>query len=1068
MLGKDDWKKFMGNIQLALKTGNKPLAAIRKDVRAAYVDDAGKFNLSEMQESDEIAAKVVEQAVDADGNFRPGFGFVKSVYAKVVEFLRGIGINVKMTMAELQGALVNAQRFLEVGKRTAGSATISEPAFSFGSESPIDFIESPPEETKVRAVQRVSQDKFNRFNVVREWAEENGIKTSDLSNVWEAEERMHGRIATRVEDFREKTVKPVIEKIQKAGFDIPQVAEFLHAQHAEERNRQIESVDQSLKDGSGMTTEAAQKILDAAPEGLADVANEFRKITDNTKDLMLKSGVLSQEMADAWDAAYKHYVPLKGDGKGGRQGGTGAGLSVKNTNKRALGHGERSEFIFENILRDHERAIMLAEKNMVGQSLLAMALELNRPDIISIDKPEKRKVLRDTSVYRVATKEGTTIGTFASLEGANRFIADQKSVGLTVGKVKGDPVAAYMASPMLQENEVQIYARGHTIRMQLHDELMARAYKNMGSEQLGVLMRVNREINNGLSRAYTAWNPEFLLANIARDFSTGLINITGKEGLGVALKAVLGYPQAFGKVLFNKDNESVRLYREHGGSTGAAYLSDIERIGKDVKSTFDDYQGVVELARSGNAKDAAVTAARKVFVNRVIKLIEKLNGAGENAMRVSVFDVIRKTPGRTLEQAASVAKNATVNFNRRGEVGSQLSALYIFGNPAVQGAAITVETLTKSKHKHQAQALASAMAVTAYSLLSMSFAGDGDEDEWEAIPDHIKDRNLIIRTGEKSYVTIPAPYGFGFFHQLGVAAFDLQRGADIDKVSLRLASGLITHFGVGVNPLNGDQVEAGGFIELIPGLFGGELMRASVRMAANRSGLGGTIVPESPFDDDKPDRMRMFRTTKGTTYDKAAGVLGDSTGGSATQPGLIDVSPETLKYWTQTIAGGAGKFTVDAIDAGILLAQSQVEQDQEKADALRPEVREIPFVRKFYRKEDIRDLRGRFWEQATAVDSAEKAFRRAIKSGDADAAQEVFDENEPLISLGNYLQAQKKMVKRARDYTDELMASDQYSDAEKRLMVRDIEGVEGEIYSSFLELLREQKRTATAESPKAQ
>lgn len=130
MLGRDGFRQFTNQVQLALKTGNKALAEIRADVRAAYVDEDGNFNLTPGQESDEIAAKVVEQAIDADGNFRPGFGFVKAVYAKIAEFLRSLGLTVRFTHTELQGMLVNAQRSLEAGKRTAGARDALAPVLA--------------------------------------------------------------------------------------------------------------------------------------------------------------------------------------------------------------------------------------------------------------------------------------------------------------------------------------------------------------------------------------------------------------------------------------------------------------------------------------------------------------------------------------------------------------------------------------------------------------------------------------------------------------------------------------------------------------------------------------------------------------------------------------------------------------------------------------------------------------------------------------------------------------------------------------------------------------------------
>lgn len=126
MLGRDGWNTLMSQIQLAIASGNKPLQKIQAEIRNIYVDESGKQYLTPGLEADEIAAKVVEEAIDkATGEFRPGFGFVKSVYAKIAQFLRDIGLDVKFTHAELHGALVNAMRNMEAGQRTSGQPSVA-------------------------------------------------------------------------------------------------------------------------------------------------------------------------------------------------------------------------------------------------------------------------------------------------------------------------------------------------------------------------------------------------------------------------------------------------------------------------------------------------------------------------------------------------------------------------------------------------------------------------------------------------------------------------------------------------------------------------------------------------------------------------------------------------------------------------------------------------------------------------------------------------------------------------------------------------------------------------------
>ena len=159
------------------------------------------------------------------------------------------------------------------------------------------------------------------------------------------------------------------------------------------------------------------------------------------------------------------------------------------------------------------------------------------------------------------------------------------------------------------------------------------------------------------------------------------------------------------RVARDKGNHAwVVRYRAAGGSTGAAYLSDLERLGTDLTHAFQDAQGAAAVWKEGK-KGAALRVASADMVQRAFGWLERMNMAGENAMRVATFRAVIEAGGTDAE-AASAAANVTVNFNRRGEMGQQLSALYLFFNPNVQGTQVLLDTLLNSPHKAQAWAAA--------------------------------------------------------------------------------------------------------------------------------------------------------------------------------------------------------------------------------------------------------------------------------------------------------------------------------------------------------------------------
>ena len=900
---------------------------------------------------------------------------------------------------------------------------------------------TPPDETRFQAFQRKAQDKLNRFTVIKEWLAAQGVTLSEQADVYKAEERMHSRFANKAEDFREKTVKPLVEKIQKAGYTMDDVAQYLHAQHAEERNIQVASINKQMPDGgSGMKTADANAILAAAPAELRRLANEFRAITERTKQILLDNGIISQDMADAWDATYQHYVPLKG---GPEQGGKGAGKGLKANYKgrRALGHQmrEEGEWIVENILADHERAIMLAEKNRIGQSLLKMAIEVGRDDLLTVGKPEKRGVLKNNTAYEVLFK-GKVIGSFQSLEAARTFRATAPAAmrnaspsEFGIRKVS-DPTVAYMASPMLADNEVNVYVKGQAIRVQINDELLARAYGNMGTEALGAILRVGATINGYFSKIYTGYNPEFILTNIVRDFTTGVANVTGEEGAMMALRAAKDYPASFADLFryatTGNASQWIRMYREDGGNTGAAYLSDLERLGDEISTEYAAYKGVLANLKAGDVKSAARAAGRKAF-DKTLVWVERINQAGENAMRLSIYKAMIES-GKSRAEAASLAKNATVNFNRNGEVGRQMNALWLFYNAGVQGTAAIAHANLKGRHKWQARAVSAGILGLGYTMAVALGAGD-DEDDYDKLSDYTKARNVVIKTGD-GWLKIPVPYGYGFFWNVGRAIADAERKGEWGKAPWHVASSFIeefTPFGAAFagDDLTLEQVTLGALPTLAQ-------IPASVGM--NRTTMGGPMYPESAFDKYQPDNEKMWRATKGTIPDMIAQAL---------DQGGIEVSPETIKYLTRTFTGGAGQFVTSIGDAAWLTA-----------NGASLEVKEQPFVRKFYTETDVREARSAYY---AAVAEAEKAVREGksiLKMGDHAAYGAYRVENQEFYALDRMAKARAAAIKARRNYADAIRADKSLSVKGKRDKLKEAEAQEQVIYDRYLEVFKSRAR----------
>lgn len=244
-------------------------------------------------------------------------------------------------------------------------------------------------------------------------------------------------------------------------------------------------------------------------------------------------------------------------------------------------------------------------------------------------------------------------------------------------------------------------------------------------------------------------------------------------------------------------------------------------------------------------------------------------------------------------------------------------------------------------------------------------------------------------------------------------------------------------------------------------------MRAALRAGVNRSGLGGDIVPDSKFDEGKPDNLKAYRSTRTSLYQDIATKLNAATGGTPTQAGLIDVSPESLKYWLKTLTGGAGSFFADSLSLLKLGKEALLNPDDPDRAALVPELSEIPVVRRFAGADRITDDRRQYWQAAKEVTSAQQDNQRAKKAGDEEGMQRVEDKRGELLYFADALKRNNGHIKEIRDEVEEIMLDESTSLAFKRAAVERLEAEESAIYREFVDMVTEDKAEAAKERASA-
>lgn len=774
---------------------------------------------------------------------------------------------------------------------------------------------SPEETLAARFVRRV-QDKFQVLKAVQDNIRNSGGKLDDSNNAYLAEELFHGKAENDLNVMTERYVKPLANLL--AQYDIPQSAldEYLYARHAPERNLHIAKINPKMPDGgSGMTNAEAAGIMDkvrrsgkqAQYDRLAGIVDDMLA---RRRELIKSAGLESEGTVDAWQDTYKHYVPLKGQDADGALPRTGRGYVVSGKeSKMAMGRKSKAQSPSTQAIQDLTESLIRNRKNEVGNAFLKLVQDNPDKDywqVFTDDKPDTTR--------RIMEK-------------------NDPATGETIRQVEEAPVAMALMSDKYFATKKD----GKTYYIKLHDERLMKAMKNMGPETVGTTLRAFGSINRFLSSVNTMYNPVFLVTNFARDLQTAVMSIYGEQGRSdgllvgkkmSALRVALDSPAAMmavydslrGNQRSGKAGEWQKLWKEFvedGAKTGWFRINDLEGRMKEMDR-------LVAQAKGG-WQGQSIQSWHAFF-----KLIEDGNNAVENALRLSAYKHGRDA-GMSRQQAASLAKNLTVNFNRRGELGTVLNSLYMFANASTQGTANMIRALGRLEgngpllqrlrwsNLNRTQKLSLAAVGAGYLLASLNRAGAGQDEDgvnwYDKVPDYVKEHNLVVMKSlfggkQGEYWTFPLPYGYNMLYMLGgtvegVASENLKP----TKAAGNIVGGMLGAF----NPLGSEDSKTltGTLLKnLSP-----TLPRAFIDYAMNENFMGTQIRRENaPWGTPKPDSTLGRRSTP-EAYKSFVNWLNTATGGSQYRSGAVDINPDTLKYWIDYISGGTGRFIGQTVDA---------------------------------------------------------------------------------------------------------------------------------------------------------
>jgi hypothetical protein len=807
------------------------------------------------------------------------------------------------------------------------------------------------------------QDKFAPIMMMQEDIEAaRGTRVEDDQNFKRAEELMYGKAHNDLEKLEGK-VQDLKKSFVDGKVDSGMLTDYMYARHAAERNAMLKDRD-GVENGSGMTDQEAADILSsftkeqiAALEKSAAIVDE---ISQDTRDTMRKFGLESDARIDSFEKMFKHYVPLGGLATDSKDVDNypyptgGVGFHVKgSTTKKAKGRKTIADNIVAQVIQQNGAVKIKARRNEALQSLFNLVSKnpntklWNTSDNIPVSDPDRAVGVR--------------------INGEQKFII-------------------------------------------FKDSSLAKNLKGMGVQKLDALSKLMAVPANFLRSAFTTRNPEFIISNFSRDILSAIPNAIAEADLpdgaikdkhAVARKIITRTPQTLkalikgevmGKGLDAVTAKYLSEFKEDGGQTGWGFIKPLQDIAADLNN---------ETSEKNKAKKAI-----KWMEKNSLQHIENINDAFENSIRLSAYIEAREA-GASRADAAQLAKNITVNFNKSGEWGAVANAYYLFFNASIQGTARIARSLVKmkqvenpdgsiSKQLSGPQRIVIGLGLVSGMLAMINMAlSDEDEDGelfYNKIPDYEKERNLIMMYDGKNYIKIPLPYGYNLFSNMGTAIAETMAGQrDADDALWFVANSALSSF----SPISFGQSE--NFAKYIAKGLAPTTIKPLIEMAVNETYFGSKVYREQfPVGAKKPESELAFRSPE--FFKDFFQWMNSATGGSQMVSGSFDVNPDLFWYPFEYYIGGLGQFTMRGVTGAY-----NIKEMIRTGEKVKMEANEIPFLRKVYGEPS------KYYDFDLYDDNKEQVQQLYKERKEAD--DKSIDRYQGIVKLNNKLKSIEKKLK---------------------------------------------------------
>lgn len=861
----------------------------------------------------------------------------------------------------------------------------------FGTEADAyNALDTEKNKASARAQNIVDEAVEGENSFMRRWIKE-GI------NFDTSKELNFGRFlhADHAKERNERVREITDERVKKAKSDLDALNKQLEEKINEEADdkaigkieKAITKKEKQLDDlgldyemfGSGMTDEEVDAFMGSlSSEQKAlyeEAAQEFR---DTFVSRMIEdrraAGMLSDEQAERI-STFKKYVPLK----------ISEYESIKKSEDKSI-----SEKIYKFFGVEQSKSNNKSDKTAGGKKMKGVSKGL-----YSIKGAENRLERVDpfiASINEITSVQGmvarnNVIKSFANL--VSREGVDIEGVEISsmrFGKEgKGDFAKIkpkFPNSSYNEENSVVYFDDGKMKVIKINDPKLASAL--LQDNQWGQAVYTHpavRAFANYFRNVNTVWNPEFMISNFFRDFqnAAALANIENSDiKMSEFTSEVFGAITEMSKMKMGSKKvdpemrEAIEAYEASGAKIGWNSLNSIDAIGKTVRDASKS------INEDGTVRD-------KNALKKLLSGIEQASEVAEHSSRVAVFKILRKKlqdqgdPNADFK-AAIAAKEVTVNFNRKGQLGAVLNSAYIFMNAGVQGTSRMWRGLKHSK----------AVRRTALGLVAIGIAegvmndmfGD-DDDEYAQLDDFRKERYYNFKLPNQKLIQIPLPYGLSFFKYLGTKAYGMFKlGADGELDAKKMAGIFGDVLGSAFS--NFSPIGGGSIGQILAPTALDPIIQADQNI-----NFAGNPIYKDQFGLVETIRSGDGRKNTPEIYKDVARVFNELSLGSPYSKGFIDYNPELYKHWFEWVAGGAGRTATRAgaslwYGAMAMLNPEEVNYSSDEIPMLRQFIRELPQTGDISRIYDLYNSSKVELYTQSEVDKFEESILQAHKKGQID------------------------------------------------------------------------------------